>query len=62
MMSISPVSILSALLLNKYRDGAARETLELDVEWLCERVLEAKREVMGWVPGVTSGENLIEVI
>ena len=62
MMSISPVSILSALLLNKYRDGAGRETLELDVEWLCERVLEAKREVMGWVSGVTSGENLIEVI
>ncbi|PAV59232.1 hypothetical protein WR25_09882 [Diploscapter pachys] len=60
MMSIPSVSILSALLLNKYRDGAGRETLELDVEWLCERVLEAKREVMGWVSGVTSGEHLIE--
>ncbi|GMR59754.1 hypothetical protein PMAYCL1PPCAC_29949, partial [Pristionchus mayeri] len=58
--SIHLSSVLATLLLCKYREGAPREHVERDVEWLCERLIFQGYEVVGWKRGVTSARRAID--
>ncbi|GMS80834.1 hypothetical protein PENTCL1PPCAC_3009, partial [Pristionchus entomophagus] len=58
--SIHLSSILATVLLCKYRDGASREHVERDVEWLCERLILQGYEVVGWQRGLTSARRAVE--
>ncbi|KAK6753338.1 hypothetical protein RB195_012750 [Necator americanus] len=59
-VSISLVSVVSALLMCKFRQGVSIEILSADCQWLCEQIIHDGSEVMGWHSGETCGRNVVE--
>ncbi|KAE9413989.1 hypothetical protein Angca_006173 [Angiostrongylus cantonensis] len=60
MASISLVSVLSALLLCKFRKEVSVNLLSADCQWLCDQIILAGSDVMGWRMGQTCGRNAVE--
>ncbi|CAI4231305.1 unnamed protein product [Auanema sp. JU1783] len=58
--SISPVAILSALMLSKHRRGGNRRVLANGMIQICEEILKEGGEVMGYRPGYTTGDDLVQ--
>ncbi|GMT12240.1 hypothetical protein PFISCL1PPCAC_3537 [Pristionchus fissidentatus] len=58
--SIHLSSVLATVMLCKYRNGAPRDDVERDVEWLCERLVFQGYEVVGWQRGVTSSRRALD--
>ncbi|KIH43543.1 hypothetical protein ANCDUO_26449, partial [Ancylostoma duodenale] len=59
-VSISLVSIVSALLMCKFRQGVPLEVLSADCQWLCDQIVHDGSDVMGWHKGETCGRNAVE--
>ncbi|EYB89956.1 hypothetical protein Y032_0225g2758 [Ancylostoma ceylanicum] len=59
-VSISLVSIVSALLMCKFRQSVAVEVLSADCQWLCDQIVRDGSDVMGWHKGETCGRNAVE--
>ncbi|RCN40702.1 hypothetical protein ANCCAN_13345, partial [Ancylostoma caninum] len=60
-VSISLVSIVSALLMCKFRQSVPLEVLSADCQWLCDQIVHDGSDVMGWHKGETCGRNAVEV-
>ncbi|CAI5452847.1 unnamed protein product [Caenorhabditis angaria] len=60
MCSISAVSIVSCLLLAKFRKGADIRTLEHDTIWLCEKIIAGGGDVVGYTSNETTGETIVK--
>ncbi|CAJ0933967.1 unnamed protein product, partial [Mesorhabditis belari] len=58
--SISPVSIVSTLLLSKYRNDTTFDALANDTQWLAEIVLRDGGDIVGWRRDGTTGNHLLE--
>ncbi|EPB69172.1 Acyltransferase [Ancylostoma ceylanicum] len=61
-VSISLVSIVSALLMCKFRQSVAVEVLSADCQWLCDQIVRDGSDVMGWHKGETCGRNAVESV
>ncbi|WKY11875.1 hypothetical protein Q1695_003445 [Nippostrongylus brasiliensis] len=59
-VSISLVSVVSSLLLCKFREGVAMEVLAADCQWLCDQILLDGSDVVGWRNGETCGQSAVQ--
>lgn len=59
-VSISLVSVVSALLLCKFRQGVPMDVLSADCQWLCDQIVYDGSDVLGWHRGETSGRAAVE--
>ncbi|CAD6196426.1 unnamed protein product [Caenorhabditis auriculariae] len=60
LMAVSLVSVVSAILLAKFREGIELSVLALDSQWLCDLILADGGEVMGYRTNETSGEAVVQ--
>lgn len=60
--SISVGSVLTTLLLCKYRDGEKIEKIGLDLNWLCDLLVFKNFDVLGWTKGETDGTNVLQKV
>lgn len=60
MCSISPVAVVSCLLLAKWRGKVSRSTFERDCEWLCEKIIAEGGDVVGYQSKKTKGSALVK--
>ncbi|KAF1751187.1 hypothetical protein GCK72_017741 [Caenorhabditis remanei] len=58
MCSISPVAVVSCLILAKWREKTSRNTFEQDCVWLCEQILSEGGDVVGYQSKKTTGKAL----
>lgn len=60
MVSISLVSVVSSLLLCKFRKEVSFNVLSADCQWLCDQIIIDGSDVMGWHIGKTCGQDAVE--
>ncbi|EGT47222.1 hypothetical protein CAEBREN_10958 [Caenorhabditis brenneri] len=58
MCSISPVAVVSCIVLAKWREKVQRSTFERDCEWLCEEIIAEGGDVVGYQSKRTNGKAL----
>ncbi|KAK6023927.1 hypothetical protein OSTOST_10273, partial [Ostertagia ostertagi] len=59
-ISISLVSVVSSLLLCKFRQGVSINVLSADCQWLCDQIIADGTDVVGWHKGETCGRDAVE--